>query len=157
MIAMRRDEPHWLLNDPDARIYGQALQNALRHIPIRRAQKSLDFAMLVIAIGQFDIPRVYLSAQIARQKAAQARRGAAPVATVYPFNRPPPPPPATPPAGSPQSSPQGAGGPGVGGTGQTGGTAAAGNGASPPGAQAQAPQVDMSIEPEYDVGRFGPS
>jgi hypothetical protein len=140
MIALRRDEPHWMLNDQDARVYGQALQNALRHIPIRRAQKTLDFAMLVVAACQFEIPRVYLSAQIARQKAAQARRG--PVATAYPagpvpFN-PPPPPPGSPPPQSPMSPT---------------GTAA---GATANGAGRTGPTVDMSIEPELDVPRFGP-
>lgn len=139
MIAMRRDEPHWLLNDGDARQYGQALQNALRHIPITRAQKTLDFAMLVIAAGQFEIPRVYLSAQLARQRAAQAHRGGP--APVFQF-RPPPSPasPPSPPGGpSPQSSP-------AGGTG--GGAAARANGQGVP--------LDMTYEPEADEPHIGP-
>src|SRR5215472_10316607 len=31
-IAFARREPHWQLNDADAKAYGQALANALRHI-----------------------------------------------------------------------------------------------------------------------------
>lgn len=128
MIALRRDEPHWMLNDADARVYGQALQNALRHIPIQRAQKTLDFAMLVVAACQFEIPRIYMSNQITKAR----RQGVRPAA-VFPFRQPSP---------SPAGSPPPAG---------AGGASSAGNGAS--GARAQ---EDMTIEPEFDEPRFGP-
>lgn len=132
MIALRRDEPHWLLSDADARVYGQALQNALRHIPIRRAQKAVDFAMLVFAAAQFDIPRIYMSSQIAKQR-LNPQRGS----VVYPFRAQPPPPP--PPAGAP-NPPSTAGG--VSNGGGVNGASAAG--------------LDMSIEPESVEPRFGP-
>lgn len=82
IVAMRMEQPHWLLNDADARVYGQALQNAIRHIPVRAAQKSIDFAMLACAVAQFELPRVYLSLQAAKA-ARQPRR---PAAVVYPLN-----------------------------------------------------------------------
>jgi hypothetical protein len=143
MIALRRNEPHWLLNDADARVYGQALQNALRHIPIRRAQKTLDFAMLVVAGLQFEVPRVMISMQAARRPPQPP----APFGqTVYPFPGPrtPPPPPTSPPA-PPNPSPTAGGG--------AGGNGAGVNGAGVNGA---GHVIDMSIEPESVEPRFGP-
>ena len=49
VLAMRRG-PHWLLNDPDAKAYGLALANALRHLPVSMAQKYVDFAALGVAV-----------------------------------------------------------------------------------------------------------
>jgi hypothetical protein len=137
MIAMRLDQPHWMLNDPDAKAYGQALSNALRHIPIKVAQKSIDFFMLAVAIGQFEVPRMYLSAQIARARATQGRRGGPPGpggATVFQFKPPP--------QGSPSPPPSGGGAPG--------------NGAANGAANGSAPAADMTYEPEPDTPRFGP-
>lgn len=134
---MRRNEPHWLLNDADAKAYATALKNALRHIPIRAAQKTIDFSMLAFMAFNFEMPRIYVSSQLAAQRRQGRTRGPA---QVFQFNQKPPPPPGTttPPAGnaSPSSSSPPAGGP------------QSANGSGVPG--------DMSIEPETDEARLGP-
>lgn len=63
---MVKSQPHWLLDDADAKRYGQALQNALRHLPVQTSQKALDFSMLAFVALQIESPRVALSRQIAR-------------------------------------------------------------------------------------------
>jgi hypothetical protein len=114
---MRRAEPHWLLSDADARRYGAALANALSHLPVKVAQKYLDFSTLAFCVFEMELPRVMLSHQL-----AQARKpapGAAPSAEVFQFHQPRPSanagaapprggrpgggtPPSTPPPGPPQ-------------------------------------------------------
>lgn len=151
MVAMRRDEPHWLLSDHDANVYGAALQKAIRHIPIRTAQKTIDFTMLVIAVGQFEIPRIYMSMQLAKMR-AQAARGMRPAAPHFQFNngtssQPPPSPSGTPPRGTdPLSSSPQSGGMGA-------APSAAPNGGRAPNGGAP---LDMTYEPEADEPRFGP-
>jgi hypothetical protein len=66
IIAMQRSEPHWLLNDADALRYGTALANALRHMPIRAAQKTIDYATLVMVAFVMETPRIVRSVQLAR-------------------------------------------------------------------------------------------
>jgi hypothetical protein len=132
MIALRRDEPHWLLNDGDAKVYGQAVSNALRHVPIKVAQKSLDFGMLFIVACQFEFPRIVLSTQMTRARGQ--RRSPGGPAQVFQFTRPPPPPPASPPGGASPHVP--------GGEVPLNGSAAA----SP----------DMTYEPEPDTPTVGP-
>lgn len=90
---MRRG-PHWLLSDPDAKAYGTALSNALRHLPITAAQKTIDFAALGIAVMAYELPRVGIDMQLRaqRQAQAQARRQPQGPAQVFQFrpNSPPP-------------------------------------------------------------------
>jgi hypothetical protein len=72
VIAMRRG-PHWLLNDQDAKAYGLALANALRHLPVTMAQKYVDFCALGIAVFAYEGPRVALDMQLRAQRGAAAR------------------------------------------------------------------------------------
>lgn len=137
LIALKRDEPHWLLNDADAKSYGQALSNALRHIPIAAAQKTLDFSMLVIVAWGHEIPRIYLSSQLAKARRASARQQAG--GQVFQFRQPQPPPSTAAPPGS---------APGLSNPPPGGASAASANG--------QAPPSDMTYEPEADVPTMGP-
>jgi hypothetical protein len=75
VVAMTRAEPHWMLTDDDAKRYGTALSNALRHMPIQAAQKSIDYATLVIVAFAMEAPRVGRSVQIARAKGQAPQRG----------------------------------------------------------------------------------
>ena len=63
---MQRNEPHWLLSEADANRYGAALSNALRHMPIRAAQKTIDYSTLVMVMFVMETPRVVRSIQLAR-------------------------------------------------------------------------------------------
>jgi hypothetical protein len=67
IIAMQRSEPHWMLSDDDAKRYGTALANALRHMPIKAAQKTIDYSTLVMVAFVMETPRIVRSAQLARQ------------------------------------------------------------------------------------------
>jgi hypothetical protein len=95
---MQRNEPHWLLSDDDAKRYGTALANALRHMPIKAAQKTIDYSTLAMVIFVMETPRIVRSAQLARAP-KQPLRG--PAQVYYPFagnpnpQAPPSPPPAT--------------------------------------------------------------
>jgi hypothetical protein len=90
VIAMRRG-PHWLLNDQDAKAYGTALANALRHLPVSMAQKYVDFASLGIAVLAYEGPRLGIDMQLRQQRQQQTRRPG-PMGQVFQFNpaRPPP-------------------------------------------------------------------
>jgi hypothetical protein len=107
IIAYQRQEPHWLLNDDDSKKYGTALANALRHLPIKTAQKTVDYAALVMIAFVIETPRVVRSAQLARAPKAPPRGPA----QVFQFHSPSPanPPPAqgtaSPAEPSPGSSP----------------------------------------------------
>jgi hypothetical protein len=93
VIAMQRSEPHWLLNDADAKRYGQALANAARHFPVRATQKAIDLSALIFCAVQMETPRFVISRQLAAQRAKGPPRGPA---QVFQFNgRPTPPPSAT--------------------------------------------------------------
>lgn len=70
---MRRG-PHWLLNDADAKAYGIALSNALRHLPITAAQKTIDFTALGVAIAVYEGPRVAYDVHLKRQAQAQRQQ-----------------------------------------------------------------------------------
>lgn len=70
VIAMRRG-PHWLLNDQDAKAYGLALSNALRHLPVTMAQKYIDFSALGLAIFAYEGPRIGIDMQLKRERLAQ--------------------------------------------------------------------------------------
>jgi hypothetical protein len=87
IVALQRNEPHWLLSDADAKRYGTALSNALRHFPVRAAQKSLDFMVLAFVCFEMETPRIAKSSMLYRQMHEPAR----PSATVYPFASPQPP------------------------------------------------------------------
>ena len=63
---MKRSEPHWLLSDADALRYGTALSNALRHMPIKAAQKTIDYSTLVMVAFVMETPRIVRSVQLAR-------------------------------------------------------------------------------------------
>lgn len=67
--------PHWMLTDADAKNYGAALANALRHLPIQVAQKYLDFGALGLAVLAYNGPRLAMDHQLrraAREAAARA-------------------------------------------------------------------------------------
>jgi hypothetical protein len=97
VIAFQRSEPHWLLNDDDAKKYGTALGNALRHLPISAAQKTVDFSALIFIAFAIETPRVVRSAQLARERSSP-RRGSA---QVFQFH--PPSPASSPPAAPPET------------------------------------------------------
>jgi hypothetical protein len=101
IIAMQRNEPHWLLSDADAHRYGTALANALRHMPIKAAQKTIDYATFVMVAFVMETPRVVRSVQIARTP-KQPPRGPA---QVFQFHPPQP----TPAAPTTSASPTAAG------------------------------------------------
>lgn len=84
IIAMQRHEPHWMLSDADAARYGQALANALRHMPIKAAQKTIDYSTLVMVAFVMETPRVVRSIQLAREKKTPGR----PRAPVFQFVKP---------------------------------------------------------------------
>lgn len=107
LIAMRRNEPHWLLNDADAKTYGAAIANAMRHLPIGATQKALDFTALMICVVNFESPRVYHSTVNARERRRQRSSPATPEppsATVYQFTQPNSPPPSSKPAATANGS-----------------------------------------------------
>lgn len=81
---MQRNEPHWMLSDDDAKRYGAALANALRHMPIKAAQKTIDYSTLVMVAFVMETPRVVRSVQLARAP-AQPQRGPA---QVFQFHSP---------------------------------------------------------------------
>ena len=83
IVAMQRKEPHWLLSDADANRYGTALANALRHMPIKAAQKTIDYSTFVMVAFVMETPRVVRSMQLAREP-APARRGPAQVFQFHP-------------------------------------------------------------------------
>ena len=90
--------PHWLLNDPDAAKYGLALANALRHLPVKAAQKWIDFTALGIAVFAYEGPRVAMDMQLkAQARAARPGAQARPAAPVFQFRAAAPQP--EPPAG----------------------------------------------------------
>jgi hypothetical protein len=72
-------QPHWFLNDADAKRYGQAMANAARHFPLRATQKAIDVAMLIITAFAIDAPRIALSIQIAKQRNSGVPRAGAQV------------------------------------------------------------------------------
>jgi hypothetical protein len=84
IIAFQRKEPHWLLNDADASKYGTALGNALRHLPIKTAQKTVDYAALVMVAFVIETPRIVASANLARAGRAPQRGPA----QVFQFHNP---------------------------------------------------------------------
>jgi hypothetical protein len=108
IIALRRDEPHWMLNEADAKRYGAALANALRHFPLQTTQKAIDFSVLVFCIFEMETPRVVKSIQLAKlppHLRRQAQRGPAKIFEFAPNFSPPPPSDAPQPGGSPTSGP----------------------------------------------------
>lgn len=106
IVAMQRSEPHWMLNDDDAKRYGQALANALRHMPVKVAQKYVDYSTLVMVAFIMETPRVVRSAQLARAP-KQPQRGPA---QVFQFVQPQPQAqPSPPPAANATSPTDGAG------------------------------------------------
>ena len=104
---MQRNEPHWLLSDADSLRYGQALANALRHMPIKAAQKTIDYSTFAMVAFVMETPRVVRSIQLARAPAPSTPRGPA---QVFQFRSPPTPAAATSPP-SPQSAASGSGNP----------------------------------------------
>jgi hypothetical protein len=82
-------QPHWYLNEPDAKRYGEAISRAARHFPLHTTQKALDVTMLFITAFSIDAPRFVMSMQIARAKNSpqpQPARGPAQVFQFYPPN-----------------------------------------------------------------------
>jgi hypothetical protein len=93
-------QPHWFINDADAKRYGQAMANAARHFPLRATQKALDVSMLMITAFSIEAPRIVLSMQLAKQGHPRPQRGPAqvfqfhnpnaPASPTTPANPPPP-------------------------------------------------------------------
>jgi hypothetical protein len=111
VIAFQRAEPHWLLSDDDAKRYGTALGNALRHLPIKAAQKTIDYTALVFVAFAIETPRIVRSTQLARQPARAPQRGPAQVFQFHNPNAQAPPAATSPPAGSPSAASSGQGPP----------------------------------------------
>lgn len=88
VVAMGRG-PHWLLADNDAKAYGAALANALRHLPVQMAQKYIDFSMLGVAIVTFEGVRVAEDIRLSRLPPSQRGRPGGP-ARVFQFRTPSP-------------------------------------------------------------------
>jgi hypothetical protein len=110
LIAMRRNEPHWLLTDQDAKTYGTALANVARHFEISATQKMLDFSALFICACNMETPRVYASVQARRARRERDQKPPPPSAQVFQFRQPGPPPPAAPSTPGPeQAQPDGVG------------------------------------------------
>jgi hypothetical protein len=83
-------QPHWFLNDQDARRYGQAMANAARHFPLHTTQKALDVTMLIVTAFSIDAPRIAMSVQLAKQPQRQPQRGPAQVFQFHPSPAPAP-------------------------------------------------------------------
>ena len=66
-IAYFREEPHWLLSEPDAQAYARYLHNAMRHLPVSVAQKYVDFVALGGAFVVYSGGRIVRSMQLAQQ------------------------------------------------------------------------------------------
>ena len=93
-----------MLSDADSLRYGTALANALRHMPIKAAQKTIDYSTLAMVAFVMETPRIVRSVQLGRQSAQPPRRGPA---QVFQFHPPSQPPAATTPAQSPAPGSQG--------------------------------------------------
>jgi len=81
MLAMGLG-PHWMLSESDAKRYGQALANAARHFPVRTTQKAIDIGVLIMTAFVIDAPRIGMTIQQNKARAAappQQRRGPAQV------------------------------------------------------------------------------
>jgi hypothetical protein len=90
VIAMRRG-PHWLLSDPDAKAYGAALANALRHLPISMAQKYVDYCALGVAVFAYEGPRIAIDMALKAQRTpTRPPPGPMGPAQVFQFRRPAP-------------------------------------------------------------------
>jgi hypothetical protein len=111
-IAAMQLGNHWLLSDDDAKRYGTALANALRHIPIKAAQKTIDYSTLFMVAFVIETPRIVRSIQIARAPKAPNRGPAQVFQFVQPQPSAAPTTPASPTvAGSGQAPPDVAEGP----------------------------------------------
>src|SRR5258708_6604360 len=108
VVAMTRNESHWLLTDADAKQYGAALHNAMRHFPVQVTQKALDVGALMMMVFMMETPRVRNSWQKGRERqrptSSPAPGGGAQVYRLHPDNPAPSPAPSpapTPPAVQP--------------------------------------------------------
>jgi hypothetical protein len=132
-IAMVRG-PHWMMNDTDAKAYGQAMANALRHIPITMAQKYFDFTALALAVATYEVPRIAEDIRIRNLPPRQPQQRPAPMGQVFQF--------------APPAARAGAEAAGRGGAPAASPNPPAGAPAPPPGPPVQ-PAPDMTYEPEY--------
>jgi len=86
-----------MLTDQDAKTYGAAIANAMRHIPIGITQKALDFSALAFCIINMETPRVMASTRNARERRRNPNAEPRGPAQVFEFRPPPaaasPPPP----------------------------------------------------------------
>jgi len=132
---MRRG-PHWLLSDQDAKQYGLALSNALRHLPVTMAQKWVDFSALALAVVAYEGPRIGEDIRLRQARARPpAARGPAQVFQFRPSTPPSAPGGVSGLASGQATSPNG------------GGVPPPGNGVVPP----QGPPGDMTYEPEWET------
>lgn len=81
IAAMKRDEPHWLMNEADSKRYAVALGNALRHLPIKTTQKAVDFGAFLFCVFEMETPRITASIMLAKARQRPQR----PAAAVYPL------------------------------------------------------------------------
>jgi hypothetical protein len=91
IIAQLRGEQHWMVNDEDAKRYGQAMANAARHFPLKATQKAIDVTALLMCGAMIETPRILHSVRAARAPKPPPR-GPAQVFQFVPPGSPPPPP-----------------------------------------------------------------
>jgi hypothetical protein len=97
VVAGLTRQPHWFVNDDDAKRYGQAMANAARHFPVAAAQKTIDVTTLILVAFSIEAPRISISMQIAKGLGRTAPAPARGPAQVFQFvpnpaqaNPPPP-------------------------------------------------------------------
>lgn len=88
IIALKRNEPHWMLSEADSKRYGAALANALRHMPIHAAQKTIDFGVLAFMIFEMETPRIVRSIQLAKLTPHQRQAMQRGPAKIFEFTAP---------------------------------------------------------------------
>lgn len=81
--------PHWLLNDEDARLYANAVNNVARHYDVGAAQKTIDIANLIGLACFIEGTRLLVSRSPAARQAAQQRPTTAQVVPIFQFDRAP--------------------------------------------------------------------
>lgn len=93
LTAMGLGQQHWLINDAEAKRYGDALGKAMRHFPIVIQQKAVDCSALFCMAMAIELPRIGLSLQLRNAKKSPARSttGPIPSAQVFTFTKTPSP------------------------------------------------------------------
>jgi hypothetical protein len=100
--ASKLEQPHWLLNDADAKLYATSIKNFARHFDARVTQKTIDTIAFLGCVAYMEGGRILTSINIKRRENAPAR----PSAQVFQFHQNPNPPGAAPAANAPPAPPQ---------------------------------------------------